>query len=110
MERYCVTNVTADGYETRLIVPYPPTAPLADFKAEISKRLAKYKISIPKAELQLRLGSSNGPFLDDDDTLQAVILNPRDEVLYAVTGGPVSSSRGKGAALTNVREANSASF
>lgn len=103
MERYTVTYVGHDSVQTRLLVPFPPTASVAEFIAELSKRLTKIVIQICKADLQLRLGEPNGPLIDGDDLLEHVVLTPRDEVLFATSRGQPSSQSQVNVVPTPVR-------
>jgi hypothetical protein len=84
MERYNITYVGGDGHTTRLVVPFRPTAQLADLAAELARRLSKHSVVVDKADLQLRFGDPTGPFLDETDALEDVIINPREETVYVL--------------------------
>jgi hypothetical protein len=103
MERYTVTYVGHDSIQTRLLVPFSPTASVAEFIAELSKRLTKIAIQVCKADLQLRIGEPNGPLLDEDDLLEHVVLTPRDEALFAASRGQPSSQPQVDTVPTSVR-------
>jgi hypothetical protein len=103
MERYTVTYVGHDSIQTRLLVPFPPAASVAEFIAELSKRLTKIAIQVYKADLQLRIGEPNGPLLDEDDLLEHVVLTPRDEVLFAASRSQPSSQPQVDTVPTSVR-------
>ena len=84
MERYAVTFVDGEGKETRLLIPFRSSAPVADLTVEIWRRLNRVGINVGKNDLELRLGGAEGPLVFDDDALEHVIFNAKDEQLYVV--------------------------
>jgi hypothetical protein len=89
MDRYIITVVSTQ--KIRLLVPSPTSSSVSDLKVELSRRLAKQGLNINASQLQLRLGSSDGPLLDNDDLLEHVVINPGEEDLICLIEDTASS-------------------
>jgi hypothetical protein len=82
MERYTVSVVPLEA--TRFLIPFRPTSSVSELKKEVSRRLAKQATIIDASQLQLHLGKKDGPLLDDEDLLEYVVLDAREEELFAI--------------------------
>jgi hypothetical protein len=87
MQRYTInfreTNVTT----RRLLVPFASCSTVAIFAAELQSRLSRVGIEVEADAIVFRLEDVNGPQLDGADTLDSVILDPRNEQLFASVAG-----------------------
>jgi ubiquitin-protein ligase len=83
MERYTVNFKGDGGQETRLLIPLSPSSSVADLTIEAWKRLTRLGIAVGKNELQFQLDGSNGPLIFEDDTLEFVIVDPKNETIFA---------------------------
>jgi hypothetical protein len=92
MERYAVTFADGEGKETRLLIPFRSSAPVADLTVEIWRRLNRVGINVGKNDLELRLGGVDGPIVFEDDALEHVIFNTKDEQLYVVNKPTISEN------------------
>src|ERR1700749_4101214 len=92
MERYAITFVDSRGKETRLLIPFRSSAPVADLTVEIWRRLNRVGINVGKNDLELRLGEADGPIVFEDDSLEHVIFNTKEEQLYVVNKSSISKN------------------
>ncbi|KAK3681291.1 hypothetical protein B0T22DRAFT_445502 [Podospora appendiculata] len=84
MERYKVTFVSASGREETILVPFQSVNSIATFHEEIVRQLRKAKVQVESSDLQFRLDSTTGGLLCEDDPIGSVILDPRQEVVFAL--------------------------
>jgi hypothetical protein len=94
MERYTVSVLPLVA--TRFLIPFRPSSSVFELKRELCRRLAKQATIVDVSQLQLYLGKKDGPLLDDEDLLEYVVLDARDEELFAIvpsTARPGSTSR-----------------
>jgi hypothetical protein len=82
MERYTVSVLPLAAM--RLLIPFRSSCSVSELKKELSRRLAKQATVVDASQLQLYLGSKNGPVLDDEDLLEHVVLDARNEELFAI--------------------------
>jgi hypothetical protein len=84
MERYTVTVSLLGTESFRLLIPFPPTSSVFALATEVKKRISRQDAWPDVADISLRLGDIAGPFLDEEDLLEDVILDPKVETI-AVT-------------------------
>lgn len=87
MQRYTInfreTNVTT----RRLLVPFSSSSTVTAFATELQARLSRAGIEVEADAIVFRLEDANGPQIDGADTLESVILDPRNEQLFASVAG-----------------------
>jgi hypothetical protein len=83
MERYTVSVVSEGSQPASLLLPFRATATVSEFIVVLSRRLSKQGFSVNATDIQLHLGMSNGPLLDEEDLLEHVVISPGTEILHA---------------------------
>jgi hypothetical protein len=85
MERYTITVPIPPGASSiRLLIPFPPTSSIAALAAEVKKRASRSALPLDAlSDLILHLGDAAGPILDDEDLLEDVIIDPKNESITA---------------------------
>ena len=86
MQRYTVAYIQPDGQTTRLIVPFNSLRTVGALASEVQTRLSRRGISVTSDQLlPFRLDGTDGPILDENDSLESVILLSDYEILFAST-------------------------
>lgn len=88
MQRYTVTIVSSGDSKERpvLLVPFQPSALVTAFVDELFKRIARQGLAIaPNTHIAtLHLDSETGGLVDVEDLLSDVVLDPKNDKLFAV--------------------------
>ncbi len=85
MERYTVTVISPwTGSHLQLLMPFDSSRSLRSFAQAVSRRAFRHGSDLAVENLVLRLGREDGPILDVDDVINHAIINPRDEVVFAL--------------------------
>lgn len=84
--------VEAGSQQTnQLLIPLHHDKLVSDLVYEVARRFGKYSGSTAGLSFKLRLWQLDGPVVDTEDLLKEVVVDPRNEVIFAIPNGQPST-------------------
>lgn len=108
MQRYTVNFRAPNVATRRLLVPFLSSLSVRAFATELQQRLSRVGVVAEAGAIAFHLDDASGPSIDADDSLQNVILDPRNEQIFASI--PTSALRGESNSTESGREAASSAM